>query len=86
MHQNYSYSLVSYYTNFLSILKTLGKIKSIPRYYMAQELLPNSSNKEKNDEEAALKGKIIQEHLESINMDAWYYIYQVYVNSQRIKK
>ena len=26
------------------------------------------------------EGKIIQEHLENINMDPWYFIYQVYVN------
>jgi len=25
-------------------------------------------------------GKIIQEHLENINMDPWYFIYQNYVN------
>ena len=25
-------------------------------------------------------GKIIQKHLEEINMDAWHYIYQKYVN------
>ncbi len=25
-------------------------------------------------------GKIIQKHLENVNMDPWYYIYQVYVN------
>ena len=24
--------------------------------------------------------KIIQKHLENVNMDPWYYIYQVYVN------
>ncbi len=30
--------------------------------------------------EPADEGKIIQEHLENINMDPWYYIYQVYVN------
>ncbi len=27
-------------------------------------------------------GKIILEHLENVNMDPWYYIYQVYVNPQ----
>ena len=32
-------------------------------------------NKEPHEE-----GKIIQEHLENVNMDPWYYIYQVYVN------
>ena len=26
------------------------------------------------------EGKIIQEHLENINMDPWYFIYQNYVN------
>ena len=31
-------------------------------------------------EEPSIEGKIIQEHLENINMDPWYYIYQVYVN------
>ena len=36
-------------------------------------------------DEAALEGKVIQEHLESINMDAWYYIYSVYVNPQKKK-
>jgi len=33
-----------------------------------------------NEEEPAIEGKIIQEHLENVNMDPWYYIYQVYVN------
>lgn len=32
------------------------------------------------DKEPSEKGKIIQEHLENINMDPWYFIYQVYVN------
>jgi hypothetical protein len=33
------------------------------------------------------EGKVIQEHLENINMDPWYYIYQVYVNpSEKSKK
>jgi len=31
-------------------------------------------------DDPAIEGKIIQEHLENINMDPWYYIYQVYVN------
>ena len=35
----------------------------------------NPNKKEPQDE-----GKIIQEHLENINMDPWYYIYQNYVN------
>ena len=33
-----------------------------------------------DEDEPAKEGKIIQEHLENINMDPWYYIYQVYVN------
>jgi len=33
-----------------------------------------------NEEEPAIEGKIIQEHLENVNMDPWDYIYQVYVN------
>ncbi len=33
-----------------------------------------------DEEEPSIEGKIIQEHLENINMDPWYYIYQVYVN------
>jgi len=33
-----------------------------------------------DEDEPANKGKIIQEHLENINMEPWYYIYQVYVN------
>ncbi len=32
------------------------------------------------EKEPSNEGKIIQEHLENINMDPWYYIYQVYVN------
>jgi len=32
------------------------------------------------EEEPFEEGKIIQEHLENINMDPWYIIYQVYVN------
>ena len=35
----------------------------------------NLDKKESRDE-----GKIIQEHLENINMDPWYFIYQNYVN------
>ncbi len=31
-------------------------------------------------DDPAIEGKIIQEHLENVNMDPWYYIYQVYVN------
>ena len=35
---------------------------------------------QKKDDEVAHKGKLIQEHLETVNMDAWDYIYQIYVN------
>jgi hypothetical protein len=35
---------------------------------------------EEIDNEVPDKGKIIQEHLDTINMDPWYYIYQLYVN------
>jgi len=38
------------------------------------------------EEEPAIVGKIIQEHLENINMDPWYYIYQVYVNPPALSK
>ena len=51
--------------------------------YMAQVF--HKSEDLKNDEEAVLEGKVIQEHLESVNMDAWYYIYQVYVNPKNKK-
>ena len=37
--------------------------------------MSKNSEKEHIDE-----GKLIQEHLENINMDPWYFIYQVYVN------
>ena len=30
--------------------------------------------------EPSEKGKIIQKHLEDVGMDAWYYIYQNFVN------
>jgi len=40
---------------------------------------------ELRNDDAVLEGKVIQEHLESINMDAWFYIYQVYVNHQKKK-
>jgi len=33
-----------------------------------------------DDVEPSIEGKIIQKHLENINMEPWYYIYQVYVN------
>lgn len=36
-----------------------------------------SKNSKKEPED---NGKLIQEHLENINMDPWYFIYQVYVN------
>jgi len=39
-----------------------------------------------DEEEPAIEGKIIQEHLENINMDPWYYIYQVYVNPPTANK
>ncbi|MFB5604626.1 MAG: hypothetical protein ACE5RQ_03470 [Nitrosopumilus sp.] len=32
------------------------------------------------EKELEENGKLIQEHLENINMDPWYFIYQVYVN------
>ena len=32
------------------------------------------------DKEPPKEGKIIQQHLENINMDPWYFIYQNYVN------
>ncbi len=54
---------------------------------MAQETLRQGSDFGKDVEEPSLEGKIIQEHLENVNMDAWYYIYQVYVNPTKdIKK
>ena len=37
--------------------------------------MSDSDKKKPRDE-----GKIIQEHLENINMDPWYFIYQNYVN------
>lgn len=37
-------------------------------------------------ETAAEQGKIIQEHLEKVNMEPWFYIYQVYVNPPEEKK
>ena len=42
--------------------------------------MSNSDKKEPQSE-----GKIIQEHLENINMDPWYFIYQVYVNPKEKK-
>ncbi len=55
-------------------------------YDMSQKVLQKSSDLGKDVEEPALKGKIIQEHLENVNMDAWYYIYNVYVNPPRLTK
>ena len=52
---------------------------------MAQEILQKPLDLGESDE-AVLEGKIIQEHLELVNMDPWYYIYQVYVNPQVNKK
>ena len=43
-----------------------------------------SENEPKNEPEN--KGKLIQEHLENINMDPWYFIYQVYVNPRENDK
>ncbi|MFZ8936772.1 MAG: hypothetical protein ACO2Y5_00790 [Nitrosopumilaceae archaeon] len=34
------------------------------------------------EKETEDNSKLIQEHLENINMDPWYFIYQVYVNPQ----
>ncbi len=54
---------------------------------MAQIVSRKGSDFGKDVEEPSLEGKIIQEHLENVNMDAWYYIYQVYVNPTKdIKK
>ena len=36
-----------------------------------------------SDNDPTKNGKLIQEHLANINMDPWYYIYQVYVNPQK---
>ena len=53
-------------------------------YHMTQKTLRKDSDFGKDVEEPSLKGKIIQEHLENVNMDAWYYIYNVYVNPPRL--
>lgn len=53
---------------------------------VAQEIFRKPSDFGENDDEVALEGRIILEHLENVNMDAWDYIYQVYVNPQGIKK
>ncbi len=53
-------------------------------YHMTQIVLRKDSDFGKDVEEPALEGKIIQEHLENVNMDAWYYIYNVYVNPPRL--
>ena len=52
--------------------------------HMTQNTLRKGSDFGKDVEEPALEGKIIQEHLENVNMDAWYYIYNVYVNPPRL--
>ena len=41
---------------------------------------------ENSENEPVIEGKRIQEHLESINMDPWYFIYQVYVNPGKSNK
>lgn len=41
------------------------------------------SNSEKKESK---KGEIIQRHLENVNMDPWYYIYQNYVKSPQKKE
>lgn len=38
------------------------------------------------DEEIPSKGKIIQDHLDSIHMDPWIYIYENFVNPRNISK
>jgi hypothetical protein len=38
-----------------------------------------NNNKNLNDNQNE-KGKIISEHLASVNMDPWYYIYENYIN------
>jgi len=40
----------------------------------------NTDDSDSNDSDSVRDGKIIQKHLEQINMDAWHYIYQKYVN------
>jgi len=40
----------------------------------------NTDDLDSNDSDSVQDGKIIQKHLEEINMDAWHYIYQKYVN------
>lgn len=32
------------------------------------------------------KGKVIEEHLNSVNMDPWFYIYENYVKSDSLEK
>ena len=39
-----------------------------------------------SENEPENNGKLIQEHLENINMDPWYFIYQVYVNPRENDK
>ena len=74
--KNRLYPTVSYGHNFLSTVDTLGNVLLVNIMYMAQVF--HKSKDLKNDDEAVLEGKVIQEHLESVNMDAWYHIYQVY--------
>ena len=46
--------------------------------YNTDESDTNESDIDESD--SVRDGKIIQKHLEQINMDAWHYIYQKYVN------
>lgn len=52
---------------------------------MAQEIFHKPSDFGENYD-VSVQGKIILEHLENVNMDAWDYVYQVHVNSLVIKK
>ena len=40
----------------------------------------DSDESDIDESDSVREGKIIQKHLEQINMDAWHYIYQNYVN------
>ena len=40
----------------------------------------NLDSSDIDESDSVREGKIIQKHLEQINMDAWHYIYQNYVN------
>lgn len=51
----------------------------------------NHNDREKNEKDTAshdlsLHSEEIKENLDNINMDAWYYIYQNYVNTELKKK